>query len=95
MPIEYECILGYLYSRGEDGAYRERILLHLPHTQSPDRLQKFLDELLYLDKIELLPPTKSRHEGGKIYRITQSGKCTVDKYLSADYNEVTIVPIMI
>ena len=49
----------------------------------------------WIDKIELLPPTKSRHEGGKIYRITQSGKCTVDKYLSADYNEVTIVPIMI
>ena len=62
------CILGYLYSQREAGAYKEKILVHLPRTQSPDRLQDFLNMLLAREKIELLPPSTSRHEGEKIYR---------------------------
>jgi hypothetical protein len=85
------CILGYLYTQLDDGDYREKILLHLPRTQAPDRLKRFLDDLTELGKVESSPPRDSRREGKIIYKITESGKRSVDKYISADYRDVSSI----
>jgi DNA-binding PadR family transcriptional regulator len=78
-------ILGILFKEGEVSA--NKILLLLPRTQAPERLKMFLIQLEEKGKITILARDNIR-KGLKTYMITQSGKETVQSYLSAGYKNI-------